>query len=213
MVKLVEENKKKELIYMRCSTDEDRQQVDTQLDKCISLAKHLGAEYEVVREYSSAWNKKRPKFKECLERISNFDIWISYNLDRFTRDSPHVANEYLNYVVHKQGVRFITVIDNMDSENDLSWNILRHLMVWYANWYSNMLSSRIKDGIKFKVKRTKGKYKHGKKRKVDYNKIRQLYKKGMTISKIARKLNCNKSSVFNAIKGYKNEKGYEERIK
>ena len=191
---------------MRCSTDEDRQQVDTQLDKCVHLAKVHNAEYEIVREYSSAWNKDRPKFKKCLERIENkeFDLWISYDLDRFSRDNPHIANEYLNTIVHKNNVRFLTVNDGIDSNDEIKWNIVRHVMVWLANKYSERLSNRIKEGIKFKKKTLGKKYQHGRRRKADYKEIRDLYKAGASISDIARTLGINKSSVFNAIKGEKN---------
>ena len=186
---------------MRCSTDEDRQAVDTQLDKCVYLAKVHGAEYDIVREYSSAWNKPRPLFQKCLATIEKYDLWISYDLDRFSRDNPHIANEYLNLIVHKKGVRFLTINDNIDSNDEIKWNIVRHIMVWQANKYSERLSNRIKEGIKYKRKSLGSKYKHGRVRKCNYDRIRALFKKGVSISEIARILNINKGSVANAIKG------------
>jgi len=193
----------KALIYMRCSTDEDRQQVDTQLNKCVNMAKMHGATYEIIREYSSAWNKPRPIYRECLMRLHEFDMWISYDLDRFSRDDPHKANEDLNFIVHTQKLRFVTVNDGIDSNDEIKWNIVRHIMVWQANKYSERLSNRIKEGIEYKKKTLKDEYKHGRKRKTNYKQILVMYQEGKTISQIARELSINKSSVWNATKKVK----------
>lgn len=134
---------------MRCSTDEDRQQVDTQLSKCMTFCKMNDWEIEVAREYSSAWNKKRPIFEEKIKETlqGKYQVWVCFDLDRFSRDDPPIADKYLNTIVHEAKARFISINDSIDSSDDIKWNIVRHIMVWQANKYSQRLSNRIKEGI------------------------------------------------------------------
>lgn len=185
------------LIYMRCSTDEDRQMVDTQLQKCIHLAKVYTDSIEIEREYHSAWNKPRPKFKERLKNIKKYKYWISYDLDRFSRDDPHIANEYLNYIVHKNNVRFLTINDSIDSNDEIKWNIVRHIMVWQANKYSEKLSKRIKEGINY--------YKNIEKEETETElskKIKKLWHEDKkTVSQIANDLGLH-TKIVHATLGY-----------
>lgn len=190
------------LIYMRCSTTEDRQNVDTQADKCIKYCESQGWDYEIIREYSSAWNKERPIFNQQLDRIKNqeFQTLVCFDLDRFSRDDPHIADKYLNLIVHEWNCRFISLNDAIDSDDEIKWHIVRHVMVWMSNKYSERLSNRIKEGIKYKRKTMGVQYHHGRKRKADYKKIKDLFRSGKKISQIARILNINKSSVWNAVR-------------
>jgi len=192
----------KAAIYLRCSTNEDHQDVDSQASKCIKYCEASGWEYEVIREYSSAWNKKRPKFEDLLERIrfKEFQVLVCFDLDRFSRDNPHIADNYLNRIVHECGCRFLSLNDGIDSDDEVKWHIVRHVMVWQANKFSQRQSARIKEGIKNKKKKLGNKYKHGRKRKANYEKILGLHKKGVSISAISKKLGINKGSVHYAIK-------------
>ena len=193
------------VIYSRCSTDESRQDVQAQHDKCIQYCKAHNWNYDIVEEYSSAWNKERPKFKQMLEdiRLKQYQVIVCYDLDRFSRDDPHVADAYLNKIVHVSGCRFISLNDNIDSDNEVSWHIVRHVMVWQANKYSQRLSDRIKEGIKTKRQKLGSKFKYGRARKHDYNIIREEYETLGSISGVAKKLGVSKSTVSNAIKGSK----------
>jgi len=192
----------KAAIYLRCSTDESKQDVDAQLDKCITFCKSNEWDYEIIKEYSSAWNKPRPKFKQLLERIRlrEFKVLVCFDMDRFSRDDPHIADGYLNKIVHEWSCRFVSLNDNIDSDNELSWHVMRHMMVWQANKYSQRLSDRIKEGIKNKRKKLGKKYKHGRKRKADYEEIRRVYGQTKSISQTARELNINKGIVHHAVK-------------
>ena len=84
---------------------------------------------------------------------------LCYDLSRFSRQQPHIANEELNRIVHKYGCRFISLNDNIDSEDDIKWNIVRSIMVWQSHNYSKNLSDSIKAGIR--NKKDKGLYKGG----------------------------------------------------
>ena len=189
-------------IYLRCSTNEDQQDVDSQVEKCINYCKANEWEYEIIKEYASAWNKPRPEFHKLLERIRlrEFQILLCFDLDRFSRDDPHIADGHLNRIVHEYSCRFISLNDNIDSQNEITWHIVRHVMVWQANKYSQRLSDRIKEGIKNKQRKLRDKYSHGRKRKCNYEQIKSLYEEGKSISAIAKELGINKGSVFNAVK-------------
>ena len=75
-------------------------------------------------------------------------------------------------------------------------------MVWQANKYSERLSARIKEGINYAKRKNKN-YRHGRKRKSDYDKIIQLYHQGKNLTQIAKITGINKGSVYNALKDFR----------
>jgi len=86
-------------------------------------------------------------------------------LSRFSRQQPHIANEELDRIVHSYDCRFISLNDSIDSDNDVTWNIVRHIMVWQSNNYSKNLSDSIKAGIR--NKKEKGLYRGGRPKLLD----------------------------------------------
>lgn len=191
----------KAVVYSRCSTDEDHQQVRAQHELCVTFCKAQGWDYDLIEEYASAWNKPREKFLKMIEsiRLRQYQVIVCFDLDRFSRDDPHIADRWLNQIVHEWGCRFISLNDNIDSENEVTWHITRHIFVWAANKYSQRLSSRIKEGIKYKQRTEGAKYKHGRPRVADYERIRSLHSQGWSINRIARELGVSKGSVHRAV--------------
>lgn len=165
----MKKGKKKVVLYARCSTDEDRQDVDKQIKELTRYCEAYNWTYKIVQEYISGFKDvKRPQFDTMLEDIrkKKYDVLMVYDLSRFSRQQPHIANEDLNRVVHKYGCRFISLNDSIDSDNDITWNIVRHIMVWQSNNYSKNLSNSIKAGIR--NKKEKGTYKGGRPKVTDF---------------------------------------------
>lgn len=88
---------------------------------------------------------------------------LTYSLDRLSRQSPSYTNRLLDELVEQHGCRFISRLENIDSENELTWNIVRPIMAFYGNLFSRNLSEKIRAGIRHK--QAKG-WKAGRKPKV-----------------------------------------------
>ena len=178
-------------IYARCSTDESRQDVESQVNACKRYCEAQGWSYEIFQEYESAYKGTRRKvFEEILEkiRLKEFNVLIVYMLDRFSRETPTKIVSDLHRIVEGYKCRFISVKEGIDSNNDM-WQIIMMIFAYMANNYSKMLGIRVREGIKHK--KEIGKYKGGRRRKeVDLDRLGSISKRGsLGLRKIAEAYN------------------------
>src|SRR3989338_10953091 len=162
-------------IYVRCSTDEKRQDVDVQLVELRSYCQAYGWHCDEYSEYDSGFRGEQPKLKTLLEKIrrKEYDALLVYSLDRFSRQHPSKVNAWLDQIVYQFGCRFISIQEGLDSQNEMVWQVIKPLFSWFAHAYSRNLSERIKTGIK--TKREKGVYRGGRPRKaVDPDRLKAL---------------------------------------
>ena len=75
---------------------------------------------------------------------------------------------------HRQdGCRFISRLEGIDSDNELTWNVVRPLFAYFANVFSRNLSEKIKLGIK--TQREQGTYRGGRPSKqLDVDRLRAI---------------------------------------
>jgi DNA invertase Pin-like site-specific DNA recombinase len=77
----------------------------------------------------------------------------------------------LDAIVERDGCRFISRQEGIDSENELIWHAIRPLFTYFANVFSRNLSDKIKRGIE--TKRQNGSYRGGRPvKRVDVEKLR-----------------------------------------
>ena len=165
----------KAVLYARCSTDEARQDVEVQLVELRRYAQAFGWSVDEVSEYDSGFKGEQPKLKTILEAIrrQQYQVFVCHSLDRFSRRSPHEVNAMIERLVHRDGCRFVSLVDRIDSADEISWHITRHVMQWIANRYSLMLSEKIRSGIAHK--REQGVYRGGRPKKmVDADRLKAL---------------------------------------
>ena len=165
----------KAVLYARCSTDEARQDVEVQLVELRRYAQAFGWSVDEVSEYDSGFKGTQPKLKTILEAVrrQQYQVFVCHSLDRFSRRSPHEVNAMIERMVHRDGCRFVSLVDRIDSADEISWHITRHVMQWMANRYSLMLSEKIRSGIAHK--RGQGVYRGGRPKKmVDADRLRGL---------------------------------------
>jgi site-specific DNA recombinase len=181
------------VIYARCSTDENKQDVDKQIKELERYAQANGWNVRrILQEYVSAFkNTDRTQFNSLMNdlRLKKYNLLLVYDLSRFSRQEPYMANQDLNRIVHVYGCRFVSLNDNIDSDNELQWNVMRNIMVWINHNYSKNLSDSIKSGIQ--NKKDKGLYKGG--RPSIYNKISkfeilQAYNETKSFRKASKKI-------------------------
>ncbi len=184
----------KALIYARCSTDENKQDVEVQLKELRRYCEAYGWEYEEVSEYGSGFKADcQPRLDEALERIrlKHFNKLIVYSMDRFSRQSPSKINALLDTIVEQHQCRFIALQQGIDSDNELTWHVVKPLFTYFANKFSRDLGEKIAKGIA--RKKALGAYKGGGRTKiVDWSAIEALRAKGLSLRGIANEFNVDK---------------------
>ncbi len=166
----------KAMLYSRCSTDENKQDVEVQLKELRRYAEAYGWEYEEISEYGSGYKGEQPKLKNALERIrkKEFDVLIVYSMDRFSREHPKKVNALLDVLVYDYKCRFIALQQGIDSNNEMVWNVIKPLFTYFANVFSKNLSDKVSKGIA--RKKEKGEYQGGRpEKKADIVLLKQCY--------------------------------------
>jgi DNA invertase Pin-like site-specific DNA recombinase len=190
----------KVLIYARCSTDESKQDVQNQVDKCKRYCEGEGWDYEIMQEYESAYNgNQRKAYNEALERIrlKEFNVLMVYMLDRFSRETPTKTVSDLHKIVEVYGCRFISLKETIDSKNEM-WQIIMMIFAYMAHNYSKMLGVRVKEGINRKKKT--GEYEGGRPKKV------------INMEKLTAILNQNNLSLRKVAQEYNKDLPKKEKI-
>lgn len=165
----------KAAIYARCSTDETRQNVEVQLGELRRYCEAYGWQYDEFSEYDSGFTGEQPKLKELLAKVyrQEYGCLMVYSLDRLSRQAPSKTNRLLDELIEQHRCRFISKLEGIDSENELTWNVVRPSFTYFANLFSRNLSEKIKAGIR--VKRQNGQYSGGRPCKnLDLGKLKQL---------------------------------------
>ena len=124
-------------------------------DKSIANQKLLLTEYAMSNgfvivkiyednDYSGLYDNRRPGFEKmiCDARLGLFDTIIAKSQSRFTRNMEHVEKYLHNEFVHL-GIRFIGVIDNIDTQA-LGNKKLRQINGLINEWYCEDLSENIR---------------------------------------------------------------------
>ena len=165
----------KAIIYARCSTDESKQDTELQLKELRRYCKAYDWAYDEVFEYESGFNGIPPRLSEVLEgiRLKRYHTILVYTLDRFSRSHPKTTNALLDRIVYQYGCRFISLLEGIDSDNEMVWHVVRPLFTYFANMFSRTLSEKIRKGIA--QKKAAGMYKGGRPHKsLDVLRIKRI---------------------------------------
>ena len=179
-------------IYCRCSTTEEKQDVQSQVDACTKYCEAQGWAYQVFTEYESAYRlKRRPVFEEMLDRLrlKEFNVLLVYMLDRFSRQKPTQIVSDLHRITDTYGARFISLKESVDSEQPM-WEIVMMIFAYMANSYSKMLGIRVREGIQ--AKKAKNEYRGGRPvKQVDADRLKTLVHGGkLSLRKLAAMYNA-----------------------
>jgi len=143
----------KSCIYVRCSTDETKQDVNNQLEPLRKFATALN--YEVVKEYedyASGGDSNRPHFQEMLEaaRKHEFDIILIWALDRFSREGILNTLSYLR-TLKQSNVALKSLQESwLDTSSEGVGELLISIFSWVAYQEKKRISERIKASLKGK---------------------------------------------------------------
>jgi DNA invertase Pin-like site-specific DNA recombinase len=195
---------RKVALYVRVSTDE--QKTDLQLmDLKEYIQKRGYVIYGTYEDVISGTTKERKALDRLVSdaRHRKFDIVLVWKFDRFAR-SLKMLVEYLE-LFQELGIDFISYKENIDTTTSMG-RLIFHINSAYAEFERELIQDRVIAGIKAKREKT-GTW--GRKSLHDETqaKIRELAKEGMSIRKIAARLQLSTRTV----QKYKDE-GREEAV-
>lgn len=138
----------KAIIYARCSTDEKKQDVEIQIKELQDYCNRQDWDYEIHSEYSSGSKQIPDKLRKILNLIKSrhYDIFLVYDLTRFSRLHPSTTNKMMDFIV-KNNCRFLSLQDNIDSDDEIKWLLIKPMFQYMAYIYSKNLSEKVKLGM------------------------------------------------------------------
>jgi len=183
----------KVVIYARCSTDEKKQDVEIQIKQLEEYCKRQGWTYEIHKEYASGSKSIPDKLRTILRLIKerHYDIFLVYDLSRFSRLHPTKTNKIMDFIVSNK-CRFLSLQDNIDSDDEIKWLIIKPMFQYMAWVYSKNLSEKVKLGMQKKKE--------------------EIETKGFTISKkTGKKIKSIGRPKGSTDKKVRSKKGYYQR--
>ena len=200
--------------YLRLSKEDgDKEESDSivsQKSIIENKIKELGKDFELYDLYIddgyTGLNTDRPSFKKMLTDIENgiVNTVITKDLSRLSRNSFE-ANYYIEIYFLEKNIRYISILDNVDTYLKNSNNDMIQFKTLINDWYSKDISRKVRSGVW--ARKEKGMYLAAKapygykKSKVNKNKLEidveqarviklifDMYDNGKTITGIAKYL-------------------------
>jgi len=142
--------------YLRLSTEDGDKDVSDSIVSQRSIIenkiKELGNDFELVDFYIddgyTGLNTNRPSFQRMLGDIENSKIntIITKDLSRLSRNSFE-ANYYIELYFLERNVRYISILDNVDTSLKNSNNDMIQFKTLINDWYSKDISRKVKSGV------------------------------------------------------------------
>lgn len=140
-------NGRRAIIYARCSTDESKQDVEVQLKELRTYCINKSWKFDELYDYGSSFKGVPDNLKKTLTLIDKgyYDVLIVHSLSRFSRQHPKTTEKLLNFVTDR--CRFISMQENLDSDNEMLWYSFKGFLIYMNNLYSKNLSEKTKLGM------------------------------------------------------------------
>lgn len=189
---------KKVAIYVRCSTTDKGQDLDTQILPLKEYVSNRGWEvYKIYQDKESGSKVSRGELRELMNDAHKrkFDCVVVFRFDRFSRSSIHLLSSLETF--GSLGIDFCSYQENMDTTTPMG-KAMFTMASAFAEFERSIIRERVIAGIN--KARIKGKILGRPKVPLDMQKIIQLKSEGLSIRKIAGELGVPKSTVQNYIK-------------
>ena len=133
-------------LYVRNSTNEERQNPETQLKPLREKCEREGWEYTIFQEFASGSKESRPELDKMLKRIrlKEFDAVMVWRLDRLGRSLKHLLQ--LVEEMKKKDVKFISLTEGFDtttSHGELFFSIAGA----FAQFERRLIQERVNAGL------------------------------------------------------------------
>ncbi len=133
-------------IYVRDSTNEERQNPQTQSNPLIAKCKSEGWDYVVFQEFASGAKESRPELDKMLQRIRNkeFNAVLVWRLDRLGRSLNHLLQLIEEF--KKKNVAFISLMEGFDTSTPQG-ELFFHIAGAFAQFERRLIQERINSGL------------------------------------------------------------------
>ena len=152
----MENTKYKVAGYLRLSKEDgDKEESDSivsQKSIIENKIKELGKEFELYDLYIddgyTGLNTDRPSFKKMITDIENgvVNTVITKDLSRLSRNSFE-ANYYIEIYFLEKNIRYISILDNVDTYLKNSNNDMIQFKTLINDWYSKDISRKVRSGV------------------------------------------------------------------
>ena len=186
--------------YARCSTSEEKQDIDRQKRELIELG--VSEDKYIYWEYESGRNENRSEFSKLLDILKEGDTVATTEVSRLTRSTKHLC-EILQVVKDKRlllniGGSFI--VDCSKGEVDPMTEGMVKMWGVFAEMERNIISQRVKSGMRNAAAKGKriGRPQTTSETLPDkFWKYYQMYlDKQINMSEMARILNCSRTTTY-----------------
>jgi DNA invertase Pin-like site-specific DNA recombinase len=132
-------------IYIRNSTNEDKQNPITQQNPLVSKCEKEGWEYEIFQEFASGAKESRPELDRMLQRVrqGEFNIVLVWRLDRLGRSLKHLLQLIEEFKNNK--VAFISLTEGFDTSTPQG-ELFFHIAGAFAQFERKLIQERIAAG-------------------------------------------------------------------
>lgn len=142
--------------YLRLSVEDGDKEVSdsivSQKNIIEKKIEELGSNFEIVEFYIddgfTGLNTNRPSFQKMLQDIesSKINTIITKDLSRLSRNSFE-ANYYIELYFLERNIRYISVLDNVDTYLKNSNNDMIQFKTLMNDWYSKDISRKVKANV------------------------------------------------------------------
>ncbi len=142
--------------YLRLSQEDDDKDISDSIISQKNIierkVEELGEEFFIVDNYIddgyTGLNTNRPNFQRMLEDIEKGTIncIITKDLSRLSRNSFE-ANYYIEIYFLERNIRYISVLDNVDTGTKNANNDMIQFKTLINDWYSKDISRKVKSSI------------------------------------------------------------------
>lgn len=190
--------------YARCSTNEERQDIDRQKRELFALG--VAEDKHIYWEYESGMKDDRAEFLKLMDAANVGDTIVTTEVSRLTRSTKHLC-EILQQVQDKKPILNIGgafVVDCSKGEMDPMTEGMVKMWGVFAEMERNIISQRVKSGMKNAA--AKGKKIGRPETTADslpdrFWKYYKQYQTGqINISEFSRLMDCSRASVYKYIR-------------
>ena len=190
--------------YARCSTSEERQDIDRQKRELYSLG--VTDDKYIYWEYESGTKADRVELQKLFEIVDEGDTIVTTEVSRLTRSTKQLC-EILQLVKEKKLVLDIGGSFRVDcSKGEMDPMTEGMVKMWgvFAEMERNIISQRVKSGMKNAM--AKGKHvgrpeTTAENLPVSFYKYYSRYVNGqINVSEFARLLGCSRASIYKYIR-------------
>ena len=185
--------------YARCSTDEERQDINRQKRELFAMG--VKGDKHIYWEYESGTKTDRPELNKLLDVVKAGDTIVTTEVSRLTRSTKHLCE--ILQTVQERKIQLLIGSFSVDCRaDDVDPMTKGMLMMWgvFSEMERDIISQRVKSGMKNAA--AKGKRLGRPKTTVDtlpdkFWKYYKLYKDGeITVSDCARLMSCSRTTVY-----------------